>query len=328
MIDSEQNAEIRFRGRPRLVVVVPMHNEARNIDDFVNRLLAAAPRCAGPVNAIFVDDGSTDNSLSLAKARLNALPDSQVIQLSRNFGKEAALLAGMDAALRTDFGALILIDADLQHPPEVIPDMVAKWVEGSDVVIAARKSRESDPLVRRLFSRLFYKIINRLADVAVVDGDGDFRLLARPVVEALCALREQDRFTKGLYSWVGFRQSRIYVDFDQRRAGASRFRFSDLVALAANAITSFSAKPLRMALYVGAIVGGLSLLMAFWIAAQTLIFGKELPGYTSIFCGFMFVGGVQLLSIGLLGEYVGRTYIQSKARPPYIVRQVIRDNIQ
>jgi len=313
---------------PQVVVVVPVHNEGRNVNDFVDRLLASAQRCNGSVTAIFVDDGSTDNSLSLVEERLDALPGSQIIELSRNFGKEAALLAGMDAALGTDFDALILIDADLQHPPEVIPDMVAKWLEGSDVVIAARRSRASDPFIRRHLSKLFYKMINQLADVAMVDGDGDFRLLARRVVEALCVLREQDRFTKGLYAWVGFRQARIYVDFDQRRAGKSRFSFSNLAALAGSAITSFSAKPLRLALYVGAIVGGLSLVLALWIGLQTLIWGKELPGYASIFCGFMFIGGIQLISIGLLGEYVGRAYMQSKARPPYVVRQVIKDNVQ
>jgi glycosyltransferase involved in cell wall biosynthesis len=308
----------------RIAVVVPMHNEAHNIARFAERLSRISERCASAIFLVYVDDGSTDNTLSVVKSQLDTLPGSVVVELSRNFGKEAAMLAGMDTALTMRFDALILIDADLQHPPEAIPEMIKKWTDGSDVVIAARKSRLGDSFARRMLSRCFYRIINRLADVEIADGEGDFRLLARGVVNALCSLREQDRFTKGLYSWVGFRQSRIFVEYDQRSSGSSRFSLSQLTALAGSAITSFSAKPLRLALYVGAVVGSLSLFLALWIGMQTVIFGRVLPGYTSIFCGLMFIGGVQLMSIGLLGEYVGRTYIQSKMRPPYVIRETTR----
>lgn len=308
----------------RIAVVVPMHNEAHNIARFAERLSRVSEQCSGTLFVVYVDDGSTDSTLSIVKDQLNIFPGSRVVELSRNFGKEAAMLAGMDTALTMSFDALILIDADLQHPPEAIPEMIKKWAEGSDVVIAARRSRLGDSFARRVLSKCFYRIINHLADVEIADGEGDFRLLARRVVSALCSLREQDRFTKGLYSWVGFRQSRIFVEYDQRSSGSSRFSLSQLTALAGSAITSFSAKPLRLALYVGAVVGSLSLLLALWIAMQTVIFGRVLPGYTSIFCGLMFVGGVQLMSIGLLGEYVGRTYIQSKTRPPYVIRETTK----
>jgi glycosyltransferase involved in cell wall biosynthesis len=222
------------------------------------------------------------------------------------------------------FDALVLMDADLQHPPEAIPAMLAKWRTGVvDVVIAVRRSRADDPAARRVLSKAFYRIINSLADVPIPDGDGDFRLLSRDVVRTLCSLREQDRFTKGLYSWIGFRQQRILVDFDARRTGKSRFGFRKLASLAGNALTSFSSRPLRLSLYVGAMIGTVSVLLGVWIVAHTLVFGRRTPGFASTFCGMMFLGGIQLATIGLLGEYVGKTYMQSKNRPPYVTRSVI-----
>jgi glycosyltransferase involved in cell wall biosynthesis len=308
----------------RLAVVVPMYNEAANIDRFVDRLSAAMAGCDVEFAMILVDDGSTDGTVSAASAQASRFPGSEVVELSRNFGKEAALLAGMDAALRGEFDVVVMMDADLQHPPESIPAMLRAWQSGNDVVIAARASRAGDSFVRHVFTRLFYGGINRMAEIPVVDGDGDFRLLTRDVVAALCALREQHRFTKGLYAWVGFRQHRMHVEYEARTDGASRFGPGKLISLAANALTSFSAKPLRLALFFGMTIGAISLAYAGWIALSTLMFGKQLPGYASIFCGMMFLGGVQLVCIGLLGEYVGRTYIQSKSRPPYVVRRVIR----
>ncbi|MDN5924324.1 MAG: glycosyltransferase family 2 protein, partial [Xanthomonadales bacterium] len=302
----------------------PVHNEADNLAEVTSRLAQTSNRCAATIAVVVVDDGSTDASLACAVSEVVRLPGSRVVELSRNFGKEAALLAGMDTAMSMDFDALVLMDADLQHPPEAIPEMLSKWRAGSDVVIAARKSRASDSLTRRLLSRAFYRIINRLGDVSIVDGDGDFRLLTRDAVQALCSLREQDRFTKGLYSWIGFRQERIFVDFDSRSSGESRFNMTELMGLAGSAITSFSSKPLRISLYVGTITGIIAALLGIEIVIQTLIFGKQQAGYASIFCGMMFLGGIQLVTIGLLGEYVGKTYIQSKDRPPYITRSVVR----
>lgn len=309
----------------RVVVVVPMHNESQNVAELVSRLATVAHGLQHKqMSVIFVDDGSIDSTLSAVASHGVALPDFEVVELSRNFGKEAALLAGMDAALESDFDALVIMDADLQHPPEVIPKLVEVWQEGADVVVAARRARAGDGPLRRLLSRMFYVTINRLADVAIADGDGDFRLLDHRVVHELCRLREQDRFTKGLYSWIGFRQRRIYIDFDARRGGRSKFGLSNLFALAGNAVTGFSAKPLRMALFGGIVIGGLSLCYGLWIGLDTVLFGKELPGYASLFCALTFLGGVQLISIGVLGEYVGRAYIQGKARPPYITRRVIK----
>ncbi|MBT2747456.1 MULTISPECIES: glycosyltransferase family 2 protein [unclassified Lysobacter] len=310
-----------------LALVVPMFNEAQNIDRFIDRTGLALAQTGLRISFVFVDDGSSDDSVARVVARLPHLPGSAVVQLTRNFGKEAALLAGLDAAISGDCDAVVMIDADLQHPPEAIPMMIEEYRNGNDVVIASRASRTGDSLLRRGFTKLFYKSINWLADIPIVDGDGDFRLLGREVVEAICSLREQHRFTKGLYSWVGFRQLRIPVEYETRNAGSSKFRYGHLLALALNAITSFSAKPLRVALVVGFVIGVVSLTYAIWIALQTIGFGKDLPGYASIFCGMMFLGGMQLIGIGLLGEYVGRTYIESKARPPYLIRRVVSKRI-
>jgi len=306
-----------------LAIVVPMFNESRSIEAFIDRAVAALALPDITSRFVFVDDGSTDDCVARVERRLPSLPGSCVVQLSRNFGKEAALLAGLDTAIKSDCDAVVMIDADLQHPPEAIPRLIEAWRDDNDVVIAARSSRAGDPWSRRLMTRLFYRGMNWLANIPIVDGDGDFRLLGRDVVEALCELREQHRFTKGLYSWVGFRQIRVPVTFDERSEGTSRFRGGHLVSLALNAVTSFSAKPLRLVLVSGFAIGALSLFYAVWIAVETFAHGRQLPGYASMFCGMMFLGGVQLIGIGLLGEYVGRTYIESKSRPPYLVRRVI-----
>ncbi len=323
MTNTASIAVTRDDAAPWITVVVPMYNETANVPELVSRLEKIACTCDGRLTVVAVDDGSTDGTVENVIAQLQRLPGSVVVELSRNFGKESALLAGMDEALKLPFDVLVLMDADLQHPPEAIPDMLARWRAGSDVVVAARRSRSADAPTEAMLSRLFYKLFNRLAAVELVDGEGDFRLLARDVVEALCRLREQDRFTKGLYSWIGFRQDRVYVDFDDRRTGVSKFGLSKRLRLAASAITSFSARPLRLALLLGIFVGVVSVILGFWIVLQTLIFGKDVPGYASIFCGMCFLGGVQLATIGLLGEYVGRTYIQTKGRPPYLPRRVI-----
>lgn len=323
MTDTPKNHTELECATPRVVVVIPMYNESANLPELASRLEATSRTCGGHVRAIAVDDGSTDDSFQCALAHLNVLPGSVVVELSRNFGKESALLAGMDEAMKMEFDVLVLMDADLQHPPEAIPEMISRWRAGSDVVIAARRSRSHDTVLGAMLSHAFYKMFNWLADLELEDGDGDFRLLARNAVQALCRLREQDRFTKGLYSWIGFRQDRILVDYGERSAGSSKFSLSKRLVLAWSAITSFSSRPLRMALLLGTLIAGVSILIGFWIVVQTLLFGKDVPGYASIFCAVSFLGGVQLATIGLLGEYVGKTYVQSKGRPSYISRRAI-----
>ncbi|MHA6204594.1 glycosyltransferase family 2 protein [Dyella soli] len=312
-----------------IAIVVPMYNEASNIERFFDRLVPAMTSPNVALRIICVDDGSSDDGVARVTRRLRTLPEGAcVVQLSRNFGKEAALLAGLDAALKTDCDAVVMIDADLQHPPEAITALMEAWKEGSEVVIASRTSRAGDSISRRFMTRRFYRLINWLSDIPMVDGDGDFRLLSRAAVEALCSLREQHRFTKGLYSWIGFPVARIPIEFESREAGASKFRLGHLIALAVNAITSFSVKPLRLAIIAGLIIGALSLATGTWITFQTFVHGRQVPGYASIFCGMMFLGGAQLIGIGVLGEYVGRTYIESKSRPPYMVRRVISQEKQ
>lgn len=307
-----------------IAVVVPMLNEAANIPTFVERVVAATRALDVSLRLVFVDDGSTDDSVAVCQRTLQRVPGSVLVQLSRNFGKEAALLAGMDVAVSLECDAAILMDADLQHPPEAIPDLVREWENGSDAVIAARASRKGDSVARRLATNGFYRVMNRLGNVPLQNGEGDFRLLSRDVLVNLCALREQHRFTKGLYSWVGFKQSRLEVDYEDRAAGESKFSMTGLMSLAFSGLTSFSAKPLRYVMYLGMSIGLAAFFFGCWIVLETLLFGTVLPGYASLFSGMMFLGGVQLFAIGLVGEYVGRTYMQSKGRPPYVVRSIFR----
>lgn len=307
-----------------IAIVVPVHNESANIVRLFDRLAALdlPPRVS--MRVICVDDGSADDSVERIAGNLGRFPGSILLELSRNFGKEAALLAGLDNALEAGCHAVVMIDADLQHPPELIPEMIEQWRRGHDVVIAARAHRRNESVGRRTMARVFYRAMARLSDIPIVDGEGDFRLMSRACAEAFCRLREQNRFSKGLYPWVGFRVTRIQVPFDPRAAGGSKFGFGNLAILALDGVLSFSTKPLRLVLVAGAIIGSLSFLFGVWILFDTLFFGKQLPGYASLFCGMMFLGGTQLFAIGLLGEYVGKTYMESKRRPPYIVRRILQ----
>jgi polyisoprenyl-phosphate glycosyltransferase len=306
-------------GTPQLLsIVVPCFDEADSIDTFVARLeatLAGLPELRHEV--IFVDDGSGDGTLQRLLQLADARPAYTVLELSRNFGKEAALTAGIEAA-RGD--AVVPIDADLQHPPEVIPALVAQWRAGSDVVLARRRNRDAPALDRRA-TEWFYRLHNRIAECPIPPDVGDFRLLDRSVVDALRQLPERRRFMKGLFAWVGFRQAVVDFDVEPRHAGNSRFDARARLRLAIDGIASFSVAPLRAATWIGASVAALALAHAAWTVGKTLLLGVELPGYASLMSTVLFLGGVQLLCIGLLGEYVGRIYGEAKQRPVYIVRR-------
>jgi glycosyltransferase involved in cell wall biosynthesis len=304
--------------RKRLSVVVPCFNEGAALDAFFPRLeaaLAALPEYDHEV--ICVDDGSVDDTLQVLQRHHVRNPRIQVLELSRNFGKEAALTAGMDAAVGD---AVIPIDADLQHPPEAIVAMVGAWEAGSDVVLARRASRADEPWLLRAAARWFYRLHNRLSEVPIPPDVGDFRLLDRRVVQALRQLPERQRFLKGLYAWVGFRQTTIEVAFAARTQGRSGFPAKARFALALDGITGFSQAPLRIWTYVGTSVALLALVYGSWIVVKTLLFGIETPGYASLLTAVLFLGGVQLLSVGVLGEYIGRIYTEAKQRPLYVVR--------
>jgi glycosyltransferase involved in cell wall biosynthesis len=241
-----------------------------------------------------------------------------VINLSRNFGKEIALTAGLDHAAGQ---AIIPIDADLQDPPELIGEMIAKWREGYDVVYCTRRSREGETWLKRFTADYFYRIIGHLSQVTIPSNTGDFRLLDRRVVEALKQMPERNRFMKGLFAWVGFKQTALYFDRNPRFRGDTKWNYWKLWNFALDGITSFSLLPLKVWSYVGSIISLLSLLYAIYLVLRTLILGIDLPGYASLMVAILFLGGIQLIGLGVLGEYLGRVYEEVKNRPLYLVRE-------
>jgi len=302
----------------KLSIVCPLRNEEASVEPFLARVIPVLEQIPGlDYEVVCVNDGSTDRTLERLLQAQSSNPAIRVVDLSRGFGKEAALTAGIDAA-RGD--AVIPIDVDLQDPPEVIPQLVARWREGYEVVLARRMDRTSDTWFKRSSARMFYRLHNRIADESIPEDVGDFRLLARPVVEALRALPERRRFMKGLFAWVGFRTATVEYVRDPRHAGDSKFNGWRLWNLALEGVTSFSTFPLRIWTYLGLVISAVSLSYATYILVRTLIQGVDVPGYASLLVSILFLGGVQLIGLGVLGEYVGRIYQESKQRPIYIVR--------
>ncbi|MGQ0674531.1 MAG: glycosyltransferase family 2 protein [Rhodospirillales bacterium] len=306
----------RAPGKPALSVVVPMRNEAQGVDAFMRRLLPALDRRGLGYDGLCVDDGSADATWDALLAWRERAPAVRLLALSRNFGKEVALTAGLDAARGE---AVVLIDADLQHPPELIERFVAKWRAGFDMVYAQRRGRENESWLRRNAARAFYRVFQLLADVEIPDGAGDFRLLDRKVVDALKAMPERARFMKGLYAWVGFRHAGVPFDPDPRVSGRSAWRLGRLLRFAADGLVSFSTKPLTAAAWLGAALAATALAMGLYFLFRTLILGVDLPGYASLIVAVMVLGGVQLFCLGLFGAYLGRLYEEVKRRPLYIL---------
>ena len=300
-------------------IIAPFYNEGDAVDSFYEALgsvLTAIPKIRFEV--ICVDDGSQDDTLRRLTALVEHDARFSLIELSRNFGKEAALTAGFDAA-KGD--AVIPIDADLQDPPEVIPALIAAWLKGADVVLAQRKRRHSDTFIKRNTAMLFYRLHNRLSQVKIPDNVGDFRLMDRSVVDALKQLTERQRFMKGLFAWVGFNTTTVEYSRDHRSAGSTKYSWFSLLNLALEGLTSFSIAPLRLCTYAGSIIGAATLLYAGYILMRTLLRGVDVPGYASLLVAVLFLGSLQLIGIGLLGEYVGRIYVETKRRPAYIIRK-------
>ena len=310
----------RFRlDECRMTLIVPVFNEAEAIPLFLKETQATLQDCGGvALDYIFVNDGSTDESLSVLTSAQSDQDNITIIDLSRNFGKEAALTAGLRAA-KGD--VIVPIDVDLQDPPELIIDMLSKWREGYEVVLAKRSNRASDSVLKRLSAAAFYKCLNSISKTQLPQNVGDFRLMDRVVVDALNTLPETQRMMKGLFAWIGFRTATVEYTRPKRSAGLSKFNGWKLWNLGLDGITSFSTAPLRIWLYLGFIVASLSFLYAAWIILCVLLFGVDAPGYASLMVGIFFFGGLQLMGIGVLGEYLGRTYIESKDRPIYIIRK-------
>lgn len=306
--------------RPELSIVVPVYNEESGLAAFWARLAPVLDSLAGRAQVIFVDDGSSDGTLAQLVSLRHLDLRVRIVSLSRNFGKEIALTAGLDHA---DGDAVIPIDADLQHPPEVIAKLVAGWRAGNDIVIALRRDRATDGLARRAASSLFHRVFAQLTTVPVVRDAGDFRLMSRAVVDALRRLPERTRFMKGLYAWVGFRQTTISYDIEPRLEGRSKWGVWRLWRLALDGITSFSSLPLKVWSVVGLAFALAALAYGSYLIARTIVHGVDVPGYASVMVVILFLGGLQLLSLGIIGEYLGRVYDEVKARPLYIVRQRI-----
>ena len=300
-------------------IVCPFYNEEDAIPAFFSRVLPIMRRIDEGYEIICVNDGSVDGTLeSLLKER-DGDGQIRVVDLSRNFGKEAALTAGLEAA---GGDAAIIIDADLQDPPELIPDLISGWREGYDVVLGRRADRSTDSLAKRLTARLFYRVHNMISDVPLPENVGDFRLLDKKVIETLKRLPERRRFMKGLFAWVGFKTKTIEYKREPRCTGTSKFGGWRLLNFAIEGITSFSTAPLRVWTYLGLGIAVVAFLYALYIIWRTLMYGVDVPGYASLLTVVLFLGGVQLIGLGVLGEYLGRAYSESKQRPVYVVRKI------
>jgi polyisoprenyl-phosphate glycosyltransferase len=299
-------------------VVCPFYNEEHSLGAFFSRLIPVLDRLEEGYEVICINDGSRDGTLEALLAMRALRPHVRVIDLSRNFGKEAALTAGIDAA-RGD--AVIPIDADLQDSPELIARLVQEWKRGFEVVLAKRVDRRADSFAKRFTALLFYKVHNTISDPPIPENVGDFRLMDRKVIDAIKQLPERRRFMKGIFAWVGFRSTTVEYARDQRIAGKSRFSGWKLWNFAIEGVTSFSTAPLRIWTYLGVAVASLAFIYAGFIVMRTVIHGVDVPGYASLLAATLFLGGIQLIGLGVLGEYLGRVYSESKQRPIYIVRE-------
>jgi glycosyltransferase involved in cell wall biosynthesis len=294
-----------------------MHNEADNVKPFYRRLKKVLDCLNMSYEIICVNDGSLDRTLAQLLEIRKEDPAVKIIDFSRNFGKEMALTAGLDFA---QGDAIIPIDADLQDPPELIPKLIAKWREGYDVVLATREVREGESWLKKLTAHIFYRLAKRVMHVEVPSDTGDFRLMSRQVVEVLRGMRERNRFMKGIFAWAGFRSATVYYRREPRNAGKTKWNYWKLWNFAIEGITSFSYIPLQISMYLGFFVALCAFLFGLFIIAKTVIWGRDVPGYASLMTVILFLGGVQLICIGVLGEYIGRIYHEVKQRPLYVIR--------
>lgn len=304
----------------KISLVVPVFNEEETIPLFYKALREHPALGAFDIDILFINDGSTDRTGLIVEDLISRDPRVGLVSFSRNFGKELALFAGLEYA-KGD--AVIPIDVDLQDPINVIPELIKKWCEGADVVLAKRIDRSSDNYLKRKAAEFFYRLHNTISEPKIEENVGDFRLMSRRVVEEICKMPERKLFMKGILSWVGFPTQIVEYTRAPRVAGSSKFNGWKLWNLALEGITSFSTFPLRVWTYLGFLAATLSLLYAIWMVGEKLISGNAVPGYPSLMTAVLFLGGVQLIGIGVLGEYIGRIYIETKNRPRYIVTSAL-----
>lgn len=299
---------------PFLCCVVPAHNEAENLKNFIPALSKMLKQENIRFEIIVIDDGSKDSTIEVLQGLQKDYP-LRVLEFSRNFGKEAALYAGLD---HVDADLALLIDADFQHPINVIPTMLSLWKEGYEMVYGIR-NRETESWLKKLFTHIYYKILNASSTLNIPENAGDFRLLDAKVVHAIRDLPERNLYMKGLYAWVGFKSIGILFTEKERQCGRSSFNFKSLLNLAISGLTAFSDLPLRICIYLGILLGIFSFSYGCWITVQTLFEGAKVPGWATLAAGLAFLGAIQLIFIGILGEYISRIYSEVKARPKYII---------
>ena len=300
----------------KLTVVVPAYNESEGLRDFHTRLGAVLDGMDVESEVLYVDDGSSDDTYAIMCALRAADARVSTLKLSRNFGKELALTAGLD---HVEADAAVVIDADLQDPPELIPTFVQHWREGYDVIYGTRASRAGETSLKKLTSSGFYRVMERLSATPIPRDTGDFRLLSRRALDALKQVRERQRFMKGLFTWVGFRQLSVVYHRDPRHAGQTKWNYWRLWNFAIEGITSFSNAPLKLATYVGLLAALFAFVFGILVIVKALWFGDPVRGYPSLMVVVLFLGGVQLMALGVIGEYLGRLYVESKQRPLYLI---------
>jgi len=299
-----------------LSIILPFHNETAGIHNLFRRLYPVLGSLNIPYEIICVDDGSSDNTFESLVNEREFDHRIKIVRLARNFGKETALTCGLHMA---QGDAAITMDSDLQHPPEIIADLVAKWRAGYQMVYATRVDRRTDGKLRRMFSRAFYAVFRTIADIQMPEGAGDFCLIDRKVIDAINSLPERNRFMKGLTSWVGFKQGTVPFEVGVRESGATHWSFFRLVRFAFDGLSAFSTLPLRIWTWCGAVVSFVAIAYALYLIFDTLVYGIDVPGYASIMVAILFLGGLQLLSLGVMGEYMARIFTEVKARPLYFV---------
>ena len=310
-----------------LSIIVPCYNESEVVENFFSAMVGnngILNNLGLNCELVFINDGSKDNTLELLKAQKEIYSnksnlDIKIVNLSRNFGKEAAMSAGFSVASGE---AIVPMDADLQHPASLIPKFVELWRQGYDVVLAKRVNRQDESALKRFCSSIFYKLNNKISEIEIPQNVGDFRLFTKKVLNAINLLPENQRFMKGIFAWVGFRSITIEYEEQERIAGSSKFNGWKLWNFALQGITGFGTLPLRVWTYIGFIVSFLAFIYASFLILRTLIMGIDLPGYASLVVIILFLGGLQLIGIGILGEYVGRIYMESKRRPPFIIDEI------
>ncbi|MER7001454.1 glycosyltransferase family 2 protein [Dactylosporangium sp. NPDC000555] len=307
----------RKSGEMLLSVIVPCFNETATLERLHTRVSAEAAATGEEYEVIYIDDGSSDDTLSVMRRLAESDDRVRYASFSRNFGKESALLAGLKHA---SGDAIIIMDADLQHPPELIPRMVEMHRQGFDQVIA-RRNRQGDPFARTLLSSAFYRLVNRWIEVRLVDGAGDFRLISRRVVDSILSMPEYNRFSKAMFVWVGFEVAFINYENVARQGGTTKWTFGKLFNYAMDGLLSFNNKPLRLAIYLGLGMSSIALAYMLWIIGTSLLFGIDSPGYVTLLAAVVGLGGLNMIVLGVIGEYVGRIYYEAKNRPHFLLKE-------